>query len=158
MVSNCTPPLTESLGTLCDALVVVRPAHWCTLCVRCAALYSYVLDVVPHHWTTANKGNGEFVAKYPYCASIRALLLHTANKLELAGHVLVMDSYFTGATTFRELLAVGVHAVGTVKCPTSGVPRAMLWEKKERAREFGDCRHLVSADGVLGVQQWKGEQ
>lgn len=112
---------------------------------------------MPHHWTAVNKADPLFVAKYPYCGSIRALLLHTANKLELAGRVLVMDSYFTNVTSFRELLAAGVHAVGTVKCPTSAVPKQLLWDKKDRARGFGDCRHLTSDDSVLGVQQWKGK-
>ena len=122
-----------------------------TLCPR-----RYTYSIIAHHWTAADKKIAAYIAANPHAASIPdlvcALVLHLVRK----GHTIVMDSYFCYVTTVRRLLALGYNVVGSAKV-TSGLPYSagLMWNKKDTKMEFGSCRGLRSADGMIGSQQWK---
>jgi hypothetical protein len=116
-------------------------------------VYAYLV----HHWSQANKKNPEFVKMYPYCNSIKDMVIWFAKAVELFGHSFVTDSYFTSVSLCRELHALGCDAVGSIKFPASGVPQSQLWKKDDKSRTFGDCYAIRSEDGLVGVQQWVGE-
>jgi hypothetical protein len=119
----------------------------------CCPYTGYVWDIIVHHWTAADKTNPAYVAHWPHSKGVAALVCALASTLHHEGHVVYMDSYFCTLGCVRALAAKGYGAVGSVK-PKSGVPQTLLWPKKSTRFPFGSSRHLRSADGLIGVQQW----
>ena len=119
----------------------------------------FVFFVLNHHWSAADKKSPSFVAKYPYCASIRDMLIWLLHKdrCDLRGRHIVMDSYFANVDTFRILRTeYDVDATGTIKVPAGAVPKEALWPKSYKGA-FGDTRVLVTRDDVVIVVQWIGK-
>ena len=121
---------------------------------RCFLVRSrYTFAFQPHDWVKQDKNNPAYIEKHPYAASVNALVKYLASQLRERGHVIYMDNYFTSATTFRELLDMGHHAVGTMKS-TRGELSSLLW-KQSKKRPAGMSRFLRSTDRKLVVQEWQ---
>lgn len=118
-------------------------------------IFRFCWDKLLHHWTPHDKTCKEFLELYPYAASTDALVKHMARQLGGTGYTIVVDSYYTHVSTFRDLVDMGYHAVGSVK-GNRGVPLDAFWKKKDNKRKFGDCFHARTTDGKVLLQQWKG--
>ena len=107
-----------------------------------------------HHWVPEDKKNADFVEKHPYCKGTAELVVHMAKRLPSKHHTITMDNFFTSARAFRELRALGFHAVGTVKSK-SDIPAYLLSSKKDSKRQRGTARMLRSTDRMLLLQEWQ---
>jgi hypothetical protein len=117
-----------------------------------ALRFAHELQV--HDWTPTDRTKAAYVARNPHAGGTAALVVDMAKRLEGRAHTIIMDNYFTSPKAFQTLFDLGFHAVGTLKS-RSGVPKWLLWGKKQSGRPAGTAHFLRSTDGKLLVQEWQ---
>lgn len=130
----------------CELSTMLTHSFW-------AGFRRYIYFFLAHDWVPADKKKVAYFTARPWVKNVSELVQYLAAKLPSSSYVIVTDSYFTSAKTFRALRASGFHAVGTLK-GNSDVPKELLWRKHQKL-DFGTSKFLRSTDRKLLVQEWK---
>jgi hypothetical protein len=144
----CVTLIQGRLCGVCYRLKIERHIS----CYFLLGRFAYEFQV--HDWTPADRTNPAYVARCPWAGGTADLVVDMAKRLEGRAHTIICDNYFTSAKAFRALRGLGFHAVGTLKS-RSGVPKQLLWKKKQTGRPSGAAHFLRSTDGQLLVQEWQ---